>query len=294
MAKSILITILLLGVIGGKNCFSQFAFIVVSDPHFTGDSLCYEINRKMVEDMNSLSRIDGPGKYKKSKPGFVWMLGDMTDSGQENQFLQYDALYGLNGENVLKYPVMECFGNHDGNSDGIVRSQIRIRNTQRKLKTHVSSNGLHYSWDKRGIHFVNLNLYPANAWDPDCEWCKYFKESFREAENSLEFLEQDLRDRVGDSGKPVILAFHLGFDDFGLKWWTERDREKFYNVIQQYNVIAIFQGHNHSVGKFNWNNIDVWAAGSPRHDAATGEYLVVQVSKTGELSVYERKYGSWK
>lgn len=152
MAKSILIAILLLGVIGGKNCFSQFTFIVVSDPHFTGDNLCYEINRKMVEAMNSLSRVEGPGKYKKSKPEFVWMLGDMTES----------------------------------------------------------------------------------------------------------------------------------------------DREKFYNVIQQYNVIALFQGHNHSVSKFNWNNIDIWAARSPRHDTATGEYLVVQVSKTGELSVYERKYGFWK
>lgn len=275
------------------SCSQDITFMVVSDPHFTGDTSSFLINRRMVEDMNSLKGVEHPGSNQKIDPAFVWMLGDMTDGGKKEQWDQYESLYGLNAENVLKYPVFECFGNHDGNVDGFARQQIKHRNTERRMKIVTDSLGLHYSWDIGRIHFVNLNLYPANEWDPDCEWCTYFKESFREAQNSLTFLEKDLKENVGDSGRPVILAFHIGFDDFGLKWWTESDQEKFYNVIKDYHVAGIFHGHNHAVGQTKWKGINVWAVGSPRHDGSTGEYLVVRVNGDGEISVRERSLRSW-
>lgn len=277
------------------SCNRNVSFIVVSDPHFTGDTAAYAINRSMVEDMNSLKGASHPdSRLPAIKPSFVWMLGDMTDAGKPEEWQQYESLYGLNAENLLNYPVFECFGNHDGNVDGAVRKQIKQRNTRRQTKIHTDSLGLHYSWDVGRIHFVNLNLYPTNQWDPACEWCKYFKESFRESEGSLAFLQQDLKENVGTSGRPVILAFHIGFDDFSLKWWTENDRKNFYEVIKGYNIRAIFHGHNHSVAKSLWNGIEVWSAGSPRHDDKTGEYLVVSVDKNGEISVRKRKLSSWE
>lgn len=289
-------TLLLLGMINLLvlgSCSDRIVFIIASDPHFTGDSASYAINREMVEDMNTLSGMDCPEGEGTLHPRFVWMLGDMTDGGKQEQWKQYTDVYGLNGENLLKYPLFECFGNHDGNVDGIVREEIRQRNDQRKTNVNTDTLGLHYSWDMKNIHFVNLNLYPANDWDPGCDWCKYFKESFREAERSLDFLAKDLKNRVGDSGRPVVLAFHLGFDDFGKQWWTESDREIFYQVIKDYNVTAIFNGHNHQVGKRTWRGIDVWAAGSPRHDQNTGDYLVVSIDKKGKATVAVRELGKW-
>ncbi len=273
---------------------AQVAFIVTSDTHFDGDSTNYAVNKMMAEDFNRLQEIRPPGSKKRLYPGFVWVLGDLTDSGTEDQWEDYEEIYGLKGEGVVQYPVFECFGNHDGNIDGVVRTGIRKRNKKREMNINTDTLGLHYSWDMGGIHFVNLNLYPANEWDPDCDWCKYFKESFREAQNSLEFLEKDLLKRVGASGIPVVIAFHIGYDDFGKLWWTDSDREKFWNVINGYNVAAIFHGHNHAVEKRNWKGIDVWAVGSPQHGDKTGSYLVVEADRNGEIVVFEREYGQWK
>lgn len=184
----------------------------------------------MVDDMNRLVS-DSLMRSKHIQPEFVWMLGDMTDAGTRAQWDQYEAVYGLNGEHLLRYPVMECFGNHDGGVDGIVRSNLRERNKKRAIPVNTDSLGLHYSWDMNGVHFVNLNLYPGNDWDPSCDWCKYFHESFREPQFSLRFLEEDLKLHVGETGRPIILAFHIGFDDFSRLWWTDNDRERFFQTI---------------------------------------------------------------
>ncbi|MDH6311327.1 cytolysin (calcineurin-like family phosphatase) [Parabacteroides sp. PFB2-10] len=276
------------------SCSDSVTFIVVSDPHFKGDDTTRMVNHMMVEDMNSLKGTIAPWNNKALKPAFVWMLGDMTDNGEQEQWDDYENTYGLNGEKLLQYPVMECFGNHDGNVDGLVRAALKERNKNRKTKITTDSLGLHYSWDQGNIHFVNLNLYPGDDWDPACAWCHYFKESFREPQHSLAFLKKDLKEKVGRSGRPVVLGFHIGFDDFSQLWWTDADREKLYEVIKEYNIIAIFQGHNHAAAPYTWKGIDIWAVGSPRHDDKTGEYMVVEIDAKGNYCIHERHYGEWE
>lgn len=258
------------------SCGPSVHFIATSDPHFNGTEENYQVNCMAVDTMNQL---------KDFGPDFVWVLGDLTDGAKEKEWQQYTEVYGLRGEKRLRYPVMECFGNHDGNIDGIVRKGIQARNKSRAFKIHTDSLGLHYSWDIKGVHFVNLNLYPADGWDPTCEWCKYFKESFREAQNSLTFLEQDLHEQVGRSKRPVVLAFHLGYDDFSKLWWTESDRKAFYEVIKDYNIIAIFHGHNHAVIHQQWRNIPIWSVGSPQSGKKLGTFLLVKVNRKGECQV---------
>ena len=261
-----------------QSCAMNIEFIAASDPHLNGTAERYEANLKCIENMNSLREI---------QPQFVWMLGDVTDDCKQKEWEEYTSLYGVSGEGELNYPVMECFGNHDGNIDGIVRNGIKERNKHRAFKIYTDTLGLHYSWDIKGVHFINLNLYPANEWDPNCDWCKYFHESFREAQNSLDFLIEDLRRNVGKSNRPVIIAFHIGYDEFSKLWWTDNDRNNFYNVIKDYNVIAIFQGHNHSVGCTDWNGIPVWAVGSTQNGSAPGTFLMLTTNRKGYLQVKE-------
>jgi hypothetical protein len=71
---------------------------------------------------------------------------------------------------------------------------------------------------------------------------------------SLEFLREDLEKEVGDSGRPVALAFHLhpngpAFD------WPPQDLELFWKTIEQYNVVALFHGHSHGSppSRIKWN-----------------------------------------
>jgi hypothetical protein len=77
----------------------------------------------------------------------------------------------------------------------------------------------------------------------------------------LDWLENHLKEAVGDSGKAVLLFQHYGWDSFSKedRWWTENERRRLYKVLcrkpqwgsdiscdNPYNVIGIFTGHNHT------------------------------------------------
>jgi cytolysin (calcineurin-like family phosphatase) len=187
-------------------------------------------------------------------------------------------------------PVYENYGNHDGDTSGVVRSGIRERNKNRKNLKNISDNGLHYSWDWGKYHFVSLGSYPSDKWDSTCGWCHYFKNSFREPQKSLSFLKEDLQ-QYGYK-KKIIIYFHYGWDSFSKLWWTEDEQEKFYDVIKDYNIAAIFTGHNHATGYLKWKGIDVYSAGSPQSGKKTGSFLLVNASNDS-LHVIERRLNKW-
>ena len=266
-------------------------FLVASDLHFDATKEKMAIFDSVIYDMNRISDQQLPdGSGKTGKPFGVVITGDITDSGKPEQWQQYQELFGLNGEQKLKYHVFESIGNHDGNIDGIVRTGIIERNKHRKNLKSVSANGLHYSWDRNGIHFVMLGSYPGNVLDSTCGWCHYFKESFRDPQSSLAFLKEDLERNVNKNIQPVILFFHYGYDDFGNLWWTPAEQDAFYNVIKDYNIAAIFHGHDHATDNYRWRGINVWSSGSPQRGQKTGNYLIVKVVN-GVVSVFDRSKG---
>jgi predicted phosphodiesterase len=272
------------------------SFYVFSDTHCLDTITRYNVLDSMIAEANTLYQQDFPvsKKHLKSqKPKGVLICGDLTDNAKQEQWNQFTKLFGLHGENQLKMPVYENYGNHDGDTAGIVRMAIRERNRIRKNLTNVSANGMHYSWDWGNYHFVSLGSYPSDKWDSACDWCHYFKNSFREPQNSLSFLKEDLQKFVNSSNKKkVIMYFHYGWDSFSKLWWTEAEQEKFYDVIKRYNIAAIFTGHNHSTGYLKWKGIDVYSAGSPQSGLKTGSFLFVQAGKDS-LHVMERRYNKW-
>ena len=74
---------------------------------------------------------------------------------------------------------------------------------------------------------------------------------------SLEFLKADLEKNVGKSGRPVVITMHYGLDGGGAGWWTEEEHNAFYDVIKNYNVVAMLFGHTHGGGNYKWNGIDM-------------------------------------
>lgn len=227
----------------------QLQFYVFSDTHCMDTPLRYRILDSMITDVNTVHKQPLPSDLKKQKrtqPKGLLISGDLTDDGQPAQWNQFQELFGLNGNAKLKMPVYENYGNHDGDTNGIVRTGIKERNLLRKNLTAISANGMHYSWNWNQYHFVSLGSYPSEKWDDTCQWCHYFKRSFREPQNSLGFLKEDLARNA--AGKKVILYFHYGWDSFSKLWWTEAEQEKFYDIIKGYNIAAIFTGHNHAPG----------------------------------------------
>jgi hypothetical protein len=104
----------------------------------------------------------------------------------------------------------------------------------------ISTFEPHYSWEWHDVHFVQLNVMPVDDVVPNRPHILGL--------GALSFLEEDLANAVGDSGRPVVLIHHYGFDSFSTgseEWWTDTELREYWDAIAKYNVIAIFTGHQH-------------------------------------------------
>jgi len=213
----------------------------------------------------------------------VLLAGDVTlnsttgNSFSTPEFVQFVTQYGLKGnDGDLNYPVYEGYGNHDFfTNDSTEDQNWPLYGDKPVLEAIQSRHGsLFYSWDWGMFHIINLNLYPGST---------------VQANNSLDFLQKDLASKVGNSGKPVIIYHHYGFDDFGLQWWTDAERQAYFNVIKNYNVIGIFSGHKHWPVFGNWNGINVYTAPAANgRRAGYPGFLVVEVNND---SIYVTERG---
>lgn len=276
------------------NIYS-LTFFVAADPHYGYEAWdSNELQNKAgIDDMNTLPGTPFPRETDGvvQEPEGVLVCGDLTGGGSILNWTGYWAWgwvdgfitdYEVNGKGRLIYPVYEGFGNHDvlgdhgSMKDGlVVRTGIKRRNMLRSTPINKSDNSLHYSFDWEGVHFVNLNLYPG---------------SDGHARNSLEFLEEDLAEHIGNSNRPIILYHHydLWASD---RWWTEEEKEAYYDVIQGYNVIAIFVGHSHRSKNYLWKGFQVFNAPAVK---TRGTYFVVRVNLEKErIYVWEREPGEW-
>lgn len=231
-------------------------FLVTSDSHYASFRHIdrNDRNRATIRRMNALPGTHWPDKLggeKIGQPRGVLVLGDLIDDGDLRdetaaQWRHFETQFGLDGtDGLLKYPVFEGLGNHDGPPVGTekngfsVQAQIKHRNVRRKRAGRigsVSENGLHYSWDWGRVHFVQTNLYPANKQHPRVRYSL----PWHDPQNALNFVKEDLKASVGDSGRPVVILSHCGVDT---DWWHPEQWAEFYQTVKPYNVIAYFYGH---------------------------------------------------
>jgi cytolysin (calcineurin-like family phosphatase) len=238
-------------------------FISTSDSHYREPDHKFghhnDLNRASIEEMNRIATVAWPDKLGGgtiAKPRGVVVLGDLIDDGDrhtterkisEEQYRLFAADFGLDGaDGLLKFPVFEGWGNHDGPPEGKEKAgfssqgQIRKRNLVRKQKgliDNLSDNGLHYSWDWDDVHFVQLNIYPA---DKQREGVHY-SPVWHDPQGALSFLKKDLAEKVGRSGRPVVLMSHCGFDT---DWWVKEDWQETYAAAKDYNVVLYLYGHS--------------------------------------------------
>jgi cytolysin (calcineurin-like family phosphatase) len=152
----------------------------------------------------------------------------------------------------------EVHGNHDGTRDkGIPIKQIIERNKTRPQVTNLSKNGLHYSWDWGNVHFVNLGLIVGQVEDVK-------RKRRYDPLGSLEFLVTDLKEKVGSSGRPVVVTHHVDMLRYsqalpvedkkaeGMEW-DPADVKGFHDALKGFNVAAILYGHTHGRNVFRWD-----------------------------------------
>jgi cytolysin (calcineurin-like family phosphatase) len=262
---------LALALVGGASCVSHaqglaggpdrdVTFLATSDCHYKtaeNDDMNVRV-RDTVRQMNEIAGVAWPEKLGGgaiNRPRAVLVLGDILDDGDRmvegknqgaEQWKHYLADFGLDGtDGLLKYPVFEGVGNHDGPPAGRERygfsyqAELKGRNVRRREKgwlTNLADNRLHYSWDWDDVHFVQLNLYPA---DRQHAGIKY-SPAYHDPQGALTFLKQDLQKFVGRTGRPVVLLSHCGFDT---DWWHAEDWQAAYDAAKPYKVVLYMYGH---------------------------------------------------
>lgn len=219
-------------------------FFVASDSHFGARGMS-ELNRALVEQMNALPGTAYPASIGGTveTPRGVLFTGDTTDNGTLDEFAEFEAVYGLRGgDGLLRFPVFEAIGNHDVNSESPVKARVRARH-----------GDVDYAWDWDDLRLVCLDMYPDAK--------------------TLLWLQREL-DRAGRT-RPLILYFHYSLDGPYSDFWEQAEKDALADALAGYNVLAIFHGHEHRVGHYEWRGHPVFRPGAPRHRSHA--FLVVRV-----------------
>jgi hypothetical protein len=253
------------------------SFFLVGDTHYRAedddhsklDAVSAAYNGRLVEWLNRLpgtafSAEAGGGSVP--MPNGVIHAGDLIDNGDKGRAKQrmveteaagFFADWGLNGgDGRLRWPVREVHGNHDApRGDTAIVSEIIARNKRRAGIASVSDNGLHYSWDWAGVHFVALGIVVGDA--PEVKRPRRYAPL-----GSLPFLQRDLREHVGDSGRPVVFVHHVDVHRYSVELpdekvrsseWDYGDARGFYETIKPYRTAASLCGHTHVRRIVRWN-----------------------------------------
>jgi hypothetical protein len=253
------------------------SFFLVGDTHYCAqknqiqslDEVSASYNEALVQQLNRLPGTPfgqeiGGGVVP--VPSGVIHAGDIVDNGDkgpakygmaETEFSAFMKEWGLNGgEGRLRWPVREVHGNHDSpRGDGPVITGIKERNQRRADLVNRSDNGLHYSWDWGGVHFVALGIVVGDT--PEVSRTRRYAPL-----GSLPFLKQDLQMQVGQSGRPVVLVHHVDVHRYSKTVpdeqvknheWDYADAQAFYDALKPYRVAATLCGHTHVRRIIRWN-----------------------------------------
>lgn len=249
----------------------KLTFFVVADPQIHLDKWGTAGTEKMIEVINGLPGKDFPLGGKVAEPRAVIVAGDLVDVADDPRHWEcYKRFFDPNGGALLRYRTFELIGNHDlssalpaGELSTVQREFIERNRRRRGDDFHFDAAGYHYSWNWGPLHLVNLNLFPGNHHRP-----VYDRESpWNDPRGSLDFLRDDLKTQVGDSGRPVVLVWHYGLRGWGLeKWWTPEDLANLKEAIAPYNVVLILHGHEHAYARYEWEGYPVFMCPSPQKD----------------------------
>jgi hypothetical protein len=259
------------GAPAGRAEDADVTFYVGADPQIPLDKWGTAGTEATLRVINDLPGKPFPLGGLVAEPRAVLVAGDLVDVVDDPRHWDcYRRFFDPNGQALLRFRAFECIGNHDLSAESaegfsvVQRAFIQRNRARRGPETfHHDAQGYHSSWDWGPLHLVNLNLFPGNEARPVYDRPAAWNNPVR----SLDFLRQDLRERVGASGRPVVLMWHYGLRGWGLeKWWTPADLAALKEAVSGYNVVLILHGHEHAFAQYEWEGLPVFMCPSPQKD----------------------------
>jgi len=298
--------------------YRDVRFLVTGDPQFSFNELEPGANQYATGTQDAYRVLGRMSELIANEPQVRGMVitGDLTQNARGAvSFLcpsDPSEMVPLIQAAGLAPFVYEGLGNHDIQGSGACSTPSVIHNfvaTKTRNSNKTDKLGPHYSWDWHDVHFVQANLFPGDGPAPQFPGL--------DPSAALTFLAADLAQNVGTTGRPVVLFHHYGFEPFSIgtsdhmqEWWTDAQRTDYWDVLRDYNVVAIFTGHLHlTTGNPNYwkQDFDKPAGALARPDgkaalpafiaaAARGDHIIendgvfldVRMTSSGEM-VIERK-----
>lgn len=229
-----------------------FSFLIDSDIQY-GHDKPEKIRNDKINNVEFITNFIKNSKNSIYEPRFLMITGDLTEHCSDGKKIFNYKFGGITNEmtplinEYLKpmstlLPLKLIPGNHDFYIDGSrwpffhkpVLSYIRKNHNLNTLKNIFSSTfsdigDVVYSFDIEDVHFCACDIYPN--------------------EKVLKWLRTDLEK---NNDKRIIIFQHYNFDGPYSDWWTMDEKKKFYDVIKNYNVVLLIEGHHHfsSEGSF--------------------------------------------
>lgn len=206
------------------------------------------INNNLVSALNATPDVS-----------FGIINGDMTEFGRSNS---WSAVFNVYSK--LKFPYYFGLGNHDYQNnyadcfdldwlsiDGcalrsVFNMQTQFKRYSGELKNFSSDwtderGSLAYSWDYKGVHFVQLQNHPNYKVRLNGTSGSVYYDIIP----SLTWLSNDLRRARFRGVNDIILNFHEYRNDFESSS-SDYARLQFQAIMLTYKPIAVFTGHNHA------------------------------------------------
>ena len=193
-------------------------FIIDSDFHFKNG----QIRIDKEKDIKTIIELCNEENIK-----IILAIGDLTDNGTDEQCNDYINQFVKQIENKTDGKVYSCLGNHDYN---ISCCQFTRPVNKFIIKKH---NNLHYDFVSHDIHFICCSIYPNK--------------------NIRLWLNLILK----KNRCKKIIFFHYNLLGEDSEWWSETEKNLFYEVIKNYSIICLCVGHGHVSSTYKWKDIQV-------------------------------------
>ena len=234
----------------------SLSFIVTSDLHFTPDGP----REDKKNDMELIKTIC----QSKQQIDAVLVVGDLTHSGQDGASCcgyayggKEDQLGAFKKEFVEELEKVTdlhlCLGDRDHRGPWWRRSVVNY--------VAKREGGQRYYFDLKGVRFICLGLFPDII--------------------SRMLLKSWLSCEI-----PNVIYFHFNPMGAFSSWWSESDKQAFYNIINakcefgnKYEILCLVCGHWQETYDSYWNGIRVLSGAGKGFLKATFSGTTLQVTR---------------